>query len=169
MNTRLALALPLLLSLAASGPAQVRSARPDLQEHPECALCGMDREAFAETRHLLEYADAANVGTCSIRCAAVQLIQGGFPGPSRVLAADLSGRGPVPPLRDVEYLHYALDPSRGGTMSPRSKRAYLSKKDAAASLGEEGRVIGFAEAVREALGEVADMMTGGLVGRRRRR
>lgn len=162
-------ALALLLALAAVAPAQVRSARPDIQDHPECLLCGMDRETFADTRHLLEYADGPAVGTCSIRCAAVHLVSSGFPGPARVLAADLSGRGPVPPLREVRYLTYALDPSKGGTMSPRSKRAYLQREDAAKSLGEGGRLIGFAEAVREALGEVADMLTQGLVRERRRR
>jgi hypothetical protein len=155
---RHALALLLSLALAVPATAQVRSARPDVQEHPECTLCGMDRETFADTRHLLEYEDGTQVGTCS-----------GFPAPTRVLAADLSGKGPVPPLREVRYLTYALDPSKGGTMSPRSKQAYLKRADAVASLGEGGRPIGFAEAAREALAEVVDMMTAGLVRERRRR
>lgn len=166
---RRSLAPLLALALVASLSAQVRSARPDIQEHPECALCGMDREQFADTRHLLEYADGTKVGTCSIRCAAVRMVGGGFPAPSRVLGADLSGRGPVPPLRDVGYLTYALDPTKRGTMSPRSKLAFLNRADAEKGLGEGGRLIGFAEAVKEALSEVVDMMTAQFAGDRRRR
>ena len=162
-------ALALLLALAASAPAQVRSARPDVDDHPECALCGMDRESFADTRHLLEYGDGTQVGTCSIRCAAEHLVRAGYPAPARVLGADQSGKGPVVPLREVRYLTYALDPSKGGTMTARSKAAFLDKKQARRSLGEGGRLIGFAEAVREALGEVADQLTASLVRERRRR
>jgi hypothetical protein len=110
---RHSLALLLSLALALPATAQVRSARPDVQEHPECTLCGMDRETFSDTRHLLEYEDGTQIGTCSIRCAAVRIVGGGFPAPTRVLAADLSGKGPVPPLREVRYLTYALDPSKG--------------------------------------------------------
>ena len=45
----------------------------DLQNHPSCKYCGMDREKFGHSRVYIEYEDGTTVGTCSIRCAAVEL------------------------------------------------------------------------------------------------
>ena len=60
-----------LLSLFAVGAV---SAQDDIKKHPSCKFCGMDREKFAHSRMLIEYDDGTTEGTCSIHCAALDLI-----------------------------------------------------------------------------------------------
>jgi copper chaperone NosL len=45
----------------------------DVEKHPSCTYCGMDREKFAQSRMVIEYDDGTSLGTCSLHCAAVDL------------------------------------------------------------------------------------------------
>ena len=45
----------------------------DVQKHPSCIYCGMDRGKFAHSRMLIGYDDGTSMGACSLHCAAVDL------------------------------------------------------------------------------------------------
>lgn len=162
--TRPARSLGALLGLACflaatPGPAPadlLTEARTrDVAAHPACSECGMDRATFASSRHLVRYPDGSEVGTCSIRCAAVVLVANLGRGPAEVLAADQGGADSPEPLLPVARLVYLIDPDRPGTMSPVAKEAYSSKALAARNRGPRGRIVGFREAFEAALLELA--------------
>ena len=48
-------------------------AQDDIKRYPSCFYCGMDRAKFAHSRMHLEYDDGSVLGTCSLRCAAVDM------------------------------------------------------------------------------------------------
>jgi len=63
----------LLLSLLLMALALPVFAEDDIKKHSSCKYCGMDREKFAHSRMLIEYADGTQVGTCSIHCTGIDL------------------------------------------------------------------------------------------------
>jgi hypothetical protein len=45
----------------------------DIDSHRSCNFCGMDRKAYGYSRMLIRYEDGTEVGTCSLRCAVIEL------------------------------------------------------------------------------------------------
>ena len=78
MNRRswLLASLALAFHRSPSAGEQVESAvdssvlTDELQKHPRCVICNMDRRKFHDARHLLHYGDGSVQGTCSVHCAA---------------------------------------------------------------------------------------------------
>lgn len=161
--------------LLASGSASLRaqglnlgSKTADIARVPRCQHCGMDRSQFSHTRHLLVYADGSEVGTCSIHCLALEMIQLPRRSIRSVHAGDAGFPGEDEPLHPVASLTYILDPSRRGTMTARRKWAFSSKAKAYQDKGE-GKLIDFETALAKALEDLAPMALSKIETKGRRR
>ncbi len=114
-------ALIFVLSLAAAATAQ-----DDVKKYPSCKYCGMDREKFAHSRMIIEYADGTVVATCSIHCAAVDLALNIDKTPKAVMAGDYNTKA----LIDAENATWVLGGTKMGVMTRNAKWAFLQKGDA---------------------------------------
>ncbi len=119
----------------------------ELRKYPRCPYCGMSREMWSHTRHLVQYDDGTAEGTCSIRCVAVALALNLDRGPARIWVGDAGSPASVKPLIDAEKAHYSLVPGKMGTMTRRRKWAFSDKGAAAAQGGE---VVSFEAALQAA-------------------
>jgi len=130
----------------------------ELRKFPLCPYCGMSRshEQWQRTRHLVHYGDDSVDPTCSIHCAALSLGLNLDLGPKAIYGADAGSTRPVPPLIQVEQLHYVIDPSRPGTMTRRSKWAYADRKIAQEAAKGTGELADFEQALRAAYPDMAE-------------
>jgi copper chaperone NosL len=83
----------------------------DIKKYPECKYCGMNREAYAHSRALVEYDDGTVVGLCSIHCLAIDL-------------ALNTAKTPKAILIDAEKAYWVLGGNKMGVMSIRGKWAF---------------------------------------------
>ena len=126
-------ALALLVAGTKAGAAD-----KDVEKIPSCQYCGMDREKFASTRMLVEYANGTTIGTCSIHCAAVDLAQSFGKEIKALKVADFrSGR-----LTDAEAASWVIGAAIPGVMAAKSRVAFTDKADADAFRKEKGGEIG---------------------------
>ena len=125
------LAVVLLFLHSQSALAQ---AREDVQKHPSCKHCGMDREHFAHSRMLVRYSDGSEVGTCSIHCLAVELILNLNLTPQRIEVADYNKKT----LVDAEKASWVIGGDKPGVMTKRPKWAFEKKSDAEAFIKAHG-------------------------------
>ncbi|WP_319529718.1 nitrous oxide reductase accessory protein NosL [uncultured Cohaesibacter sp.] len=125
----------------------------EFEKYPRCTYCGMVREQWSHTRHLIQYDDDSTEGTCSIHCASLSLGLNMDRMPKNIWVGDAGSDAEIKPLIKVEDAHYAIDPKQPGTMSGSRKWAYADA-DKAASVGAE-RVVGFDEALTAAYGDMA--------------
>lgn len=146
MKTLLACLFGLAVLAAVLPPA---SAFEDVDAHPSCAVCGMDREAFGHSRMLVEFGDGRAFGTCSLRCAA-RILQA--EGEARsVEVADYNTRE----LVGAEEAAWVIGGRRPGVMTPVAKWAFRDGRDADRFLDEFGGARApYREALRKALGEI---------------
>lgn len=121
-----------VFSLTAAGLAQ-----DDVQKHPSCKYCGMDREKFAHSRMLLEYDDGTSVGTCSIHCAAVDLALNIDKMPKAVLVGDYGTKA----LIDAETATWVVGGGKMGVMTRNAKWAFAQKGDADKYIAQNGGAI----------------------------
>ncbi len=129
----------------------------EFAKYPRCPYCGMVRQAFSFSRHLIVYDDDAVDGTCSIRCAAVSLALNLDRKPKTIYAGDAGSDAEVKPLVDVANAVYVIDAKLPGTMSPVSKFAYADKAKAeAAAAVNGGTMTDFDGALRAAYMSLAD-------------
>lgn len=106
----------------------------DVRNHPNCKYCGMNREQFAHSRVLIEYDDGTSVGTCSIRCAAVELALQIDKTPKVILVGDHGLKS----LIDAEKAFWVMGGSKMGVMTKRAKWAFEKKEDADRFVKENG-------------------------------
>jgi len=138
-------------------------AQEDIQKHPSCKYCGMDRKQFAHTRILIEYDDASTVGTCSIHCAAIDLALNIDKTPTAVRVGDYKTKD----LIDAEKASWVMGGSKIGVMTKRAKWAFDKKEDAEKFIKENGGGIAiFDEAMKAAY---EDMYTDTKMIRERRK
>lgn len=125
----------------------------EFEKYPRCTYCGMVREQWSHSRHLIQYDDDSTEGTCSIHCASLSIGINMDRAPKHIWVGDAGSDAKVKPLINVDKAFYALDPSKPGTMSASRKWAYAdkAKAEAAASAG----VVGFDEALTAAYGDMA--------------
>jgi len=109
-------------------------AQEDIQKHPSCKYCGMDRKQFAHTRILIEYDDASTVGTCSIHCAAIDLALNIDKTPKAVRVRDYNKKT----LIDAEKASWVIGGNKMGVMTKRAKWAFDKKEDAEKFIKENG-------------------------------
>ncbi|MFP4347434.1 MAG: nitrous oxide reductase accessory protein NosL [Desulfococcaceae bacterium] len=106
----------------------------DVQKHPACPLCGMDRAKFAHSRMLVTYDDGSSVGTCSIHCAAMDMAINIDKSPTEIQV----GAYDTEKLIDAENACWVIGGDKMGVMTARAKWAFETKADADAFMEEHG-------------------------------
>ena len=122
-------------------------AQEDIQKHPSCKYCGMNREQFSHSRMLVEYDDGTAVGTCSIHCLAVDLALNIDKSPKTIQVGDYGTRT----LVDAEKAFWVVGGNKMGVMTKRAKWAFAKKDDAEKFVKENGGTMAtFDEAMKGA-------------------
>lgn len=164
MNRRELLCGALLLAASASTGAQEKvppAADPapldnELEKHPRCVICNMDRRKFHFARHLLQYGDGHVEGTCSIHCAAECMLRERRRGFLAIHAPDYGAEGEPKPLIEAAAATYLIGSDLRGVMTPVSKYAFASETAARKVQAIAGGRIGtFAEALQASFDETA--------------
>jgi copper chaperone NosL len=106
----------------------------DIQKHPSCPLCGMNRHDYSHSRMLLEYDDGSSLGTCSIHCAAMELALNRHKSVTRHYVADYETKK----LIDAENAFWVIGGSRAGVMTGRAKWAFDKRSDAESFTRQHG-------------------------------
>ena len=123
----------------------------DVDVHPACAICGMDRDAFGYSRMLIEFEDGRTFGTCSLRCAAVILQAEEGKKARSVKVADYDTRE----LVEAEEATWVIGGKMPGVMTHVAKWAFRDGKNADRFLDESGGARStYGEALREAIREL---------------
>ncbi|NDR55213.1 nitrous oxide reductase accessory protein NosL [Aliiruegeria sabulilitoris] len=130
----------------------------EFEKYPRCPYCGMMRQQWSHTRHLIHYEDETVDATCSIHCAAISLSLNMDRGPRVIYAGDAGAGGEVKPLADTAEMAYVINPAKMGTMTKVSKWAYADKAaaEAAAAEAEGTSIVGFDDALRAAFASMAE-------------
>lgn len=105
----------------------------DIQSHPACPICGMDRQQYAHSRMLIDYQEGS-VGTCSIHCMGVDIAVNRHKTVRGILAADYAGKQLVP----AKAAFWVIGGDRSGVMTKRAKWAFGKREDAEAFIREHG-------------------------------
>ena len=108
----------------------------DIEKHPACTYCGMDRAKYAHSRVLIEYDDGTSFGACSLRCAAVDLANNIDKTPRQILVGDYNSKK----LIDAEKAFWVIGGSKQGVMTANAKWAFADKSDADKFIKENGGV-----------------------------
>lgn len=124
----------LLFSVLLLAATVVIGSMKDIVNHPSCPLCGMDRERFSFSRMLIVYDDDSEIGTCSIRCAAVDMINNLDKAPVRMMVGDYYTRE----LIDAETAIWVIGGERPGVMTRRGKWAFADQTGADTFMAENG-------------------------------
>jgi len=146
MKKRGVVALAMALCLF-TGMFVLAQAQEDVQKHPSCKYCGMDREKFGHSRILIEYDGASGVGTCSIHCAAIDLAINIDKTPKAIQVGDYNSKA----LIDAAKASWVIGGSKMGVMTKRAKWAFENGQDAEKFIKENGgRIATFDEAMKAA-------------------
>jgi copper chaperone NosL len=122
-------------------------AQDDLQKHPTCKYCGMDRTKFAHSRLHVSYEDGSSQGTCSIHCAAIEFALH----IDKTLKTTQVGNYYTKKLVDAEKAFWVLGGNKPGVMTKRAKWAFEKKDEAEKFMAENGgSLISFEEAFKAA-------------------
>ena len=117
----------------------------DIQEHPSCKYCGMDRQKFDYSRMLTEYGEGSSFGSCSIHCTAIDLAQSFDKQPKAIMVADYNKKN----LIDAEKAYWVIGGKKPGVMTKTAKWALADKKDAEAFIKEDGgKLANFEDAMK---------------------
>jgi len=108
--------------------------KEDIQKHPSCKYCGMDREKYGHSRMLVEYEDGTSLGTCSLHCMAVELAIHIDKTPKAILVGDYNSKT----LVDAEKASWVIGGNKVGVMTKRPKWAFEKKDDAETFIKENG-------------------------------
>jgi hypothetical protein len=138
---RIGIAVVLLLISAAA------FAQDDISRHRFCAECGMDRKAYGFSRMLIVYEDGAEVGACSLHCAAAALDKGAGRTVKSILAADRDRTA----LVDAEKATWVIGGKKRGVMTAVPKWAFAAPEAAEAFVNAHGgKIASWAEALEAA-------------------
>ena len=133
--------------LAVAGVARADHHLADAKDAPSCKYCGMDRARFASSRMVIEYDDGSKVSTCSLHCAAVELVNQIDKTPTAIKVGDASTQV----LVDAEKAVWVLGGSKPGVMTKRAKWAFADRAAADAFVKENGgTILSFEDAVKAA-------------------
>jgi copper chaperone NosL len=122
-------------------------AQEDIQKHPSCQYCGMDRAKFAHSRIFIVYDDGTTMGTCSLHCAAVDLAIHLDKTPQTIQVGDYYTKKLLP----VSDAVWVIGGSKMGVMTKKAKWAFEKKEEAQRYMGENGgKETGFEECIKAA-------------------
>ena len=124
----------LMLALAILSVGSLVLAQQDIDKQGSCKYCGMDRKMFAHSRMLVEYEDGTGVGTCSIRCMAMELDAAG----DRKVKGLWVGDHGTKKLIDARTAFWVVGGDLKGVMSKRAKWAFADEEDARRFIREHG-------------------------------
>ncbi|OOY06027.1 nitrous oxide reductase accessory protein NosL [Thioclava sp. F28-4] len=127
----------------------------EFEKYPRCPYCGMMRQMFSQTRHLIVYDNDTVDGTCSLHCAAISLALNMDAGPKTIYAGDAGATAKVKPLAVVDDMTYVIDAKKPGTMTGTSKYAYADPAKADAAAKDGGKLASFDEALVMAYADMA--------------
>lgn len=137
----------LLISALLLVATLVIGSQKDIVNLPACPYCGMDRDKFSFSRMLIVYDDDSEIGTCSIRCAAVDMVNNLDKTPVQMLVGDYF----TDELIDAETATWVIGGERPGVMSKRAKWAFAERAAAEAFIAENsGELADFEEALQAA-------------------
>ena len=142
MRKILFLGLPIFL-LTGFGMAL---AQDDVKRFPSCFYCGMDRVKFAHSRMHLEYDDGSALGTCSLRCAAVDMALFTDKAPINMKVGDYKTKK----LVDAEKAYWVIGGDKMGVMTKRAKWAFEKEQAAKDFIQKHGGEAADFEQVMEA-------------------
>jgi len=114
------------LLIACSADAAFGQPAEDIQRHPTCKYCGMNRQQYAHSRGFTEYDDGTTFGSCSLHCTAIDLILNLDKVPVLILVGDYDTKE----LIDAESAWWVIGGSKPGVMTKRAKWAFKNKRDA---------------------------------------
>jgi hypothetical protein len=144
MIKSLAIALAALFWMSA---AAIALAQMDVESHPDCSYCGMDRAKFAHSRVLIEYDDGSMLGACSLHCAAVDMAVHIDKVPVSIQVGDYQTKA----LIDAQKAVWVIGGDRMGVMTRRAKWAFGDEAAAKSFVQEHGgQVADFETAVKSA-------------------
>lgn len=146
MKLRMFIAAMLLAMAGIAFAAEI-----DIDKHRSCNYCGMDRTKFAHSRMLVEYDDGSSAGVCSLRCAAVELVNNLEKSPSRISAGDYASRK----LVDAEKAVWVIGGKKQGVMTRNAKWAFATREGAEEFIKENGgTVANFETAIKAAYHDI---------------
>ena len=102
--------------------------------HPSCPYCGMDRQEYAHSRMLIEYAEDATSGVCSIHCAVSEISVSRDKRLAGMRVADYYTRDLIP----AEKAFWVIGGNKSGVMTKRAKWAFQEKAQADRFIKENG-------------------------------
>jgi copper chaperone NosL len=126
--------VPATLILFACFFTAALAVQDDIQKHPVCKYCGMDRDKFSFSRMLIVYDDGSTMGTCSLHCAAIDLAINIDKTPQSILVGDYNTRRLIP----AETAVWVIGGSKTGVMTKRAKWAFENKEDALKYIAANG-------------------------------
>jgi copper chaperone NosL len=109
----------------------------DIDDHRSCTFCGMDRKAYGFSRMLIRYEDGAEVGTCSLHCAAIEIDASKGRPIRTILIADRDSRT----LIDAEQAYWVMGGAKPGVMTQQPKWAFATRSHADAFIVKFGGTI----------------------------
>ncbi|GAB1392388.1 hypothetical protein MASR1M60_05510 [Rhodocyclaceae bacterium] len=129
-------------------PADPQAQQNDIEKHPKCPYCGMDRKQFHHSRMLVQYSDDLADGTCSLHCAAISLSLNVDREPKALWVGDNADSGDTKPLVDVDKATFLIGSKLPGVMTANSKVAYGTEDAAkAAQAAQGGELVKFDQAL----------------------
>jgi len=131
--------------------AEDKPADNDIEKYPRCPYCGMSRNKWNHSRHLVHYDDGLADGTCSIHCLSISLSLNIDRGPKAIYAADFAAASEIKPLLEVDMATYLVGAKLKGTMTANSKMAFASADAAKTAQAEKGgELMDFDSALQQA-------------------
>ena len=131
---RLGMVLLALTMVVFCSGAALAQGPDDIQKHPSCKYCGMDRQKFNHSRMLIEYDDGTAVGTCSLHCSTMDLALNIDKMPQAIMVGDYNTKK----LIDTEKAFWVIGGSKMGVMTKRAKWAFAGKEQADQFIKENG-------------------------------
>lgn len=119
-------------------PADPQPLENDIDKHPKCPYCGMDRKLYHHSRALVHYSDDLPDATCSLHCASLSLSLNIDREPKGIYVADNASGAEIKPLIEVDKATFLVGSQIKGVMTRHSKVAYGSVEAAKASQAANG-------------------------------
>jgi copper chaperone NosL len=140
-------------------PKKAADSKPldnELDKHPKCPYCGMDRKEHHRARMMVQYSDDLVDGVCSIHCLSLSLGVNIDREPKMIWGPDYGSAVEPRPLVPVEKLTYLIGADLKHAMTKRSKHSFASLDVAKDFQTKYGGSFGdFNEAIKQAYLDMA--------------